>query len=478
MVRLVATLLTALAIAIAVAPAACATTIAEYPLPPGAAGSAAISVAGDGGVWTALSGGIFDDLKPGAGRLLRLDRASGNWDSVEIRATASATFGTFADGKILFTMGPFGRFLGVLDPISRPTREIADVGQAGYAGVRGDAVWIVGGRFGVVSTTEPFILYRITEDGQRFSFPLPDAGLSPRDLAAAPDGSVWTIESQSRFTPTGPAPPQLAHTLPDGSRTVLPLNLGPNGVNSVDMTVGPDGVVWIAASKGIDGVNAAILRFDPRNGMTQSFVVPRRGAVGPMVVDGEGRLWYIHCGQPFIVRFDPATATEFAYATPDPRGFPNRLTVGGDGALWYTNLASGGKQNPPTIGRVSLDGESLQVDGSVAISEGVRTGVTCVAACSASAGLTVGAVSVGSGAQAAGAKRRIVKLGRGSTRLARAGTGSIVIKLSPAARKRLRAQRTVRAQLTVTRREGSRTRVTRSRVNLLVRKPKIRRSTG
>lgn len=467
MARLAMTLFTVLAVAIALPSAAGAVSFAEFPLPAGTTQTGGVSLAPDGGVWTADGDDLSGGGLPGTGQLLRLDRATGTWSAVALPTHAALPVLTFPDGKILFATGKFGRFLGLLDPATRAIRPFADVGQSSHADIVGTTLWMFRGRFGVFPPPPP-VLLRITQDGQLAEFPLPEAGIMPLALAAAPDGSVWTVEQ--RFVPESRTTAvQLAHTLPDGSRAIVPVTINPNALKDVDITVGPDGVVWISTSTGADAVASDILRYAPATGATRSFHIALPGAVTSMVVDPKGRMFYVRSGEPFIINFDPATGTEAAYATPGPRGWPVELYNGRDGAIWYRHT-QGVEDAVPSVGRFALDGETQQVDGAVAIAQGLRAGVTCSTACFASARLTVSGTAVRRATvSAAAAKPRTITLGLGTKRLKRAGAGSILVKLTPAGRKRLRAQRTIRARLTVTRKEGGRTRVTRSRVNLVLR---------
>lgn len=111
---------------------------------------------------------------------------------------------------------------------------------------------------------------------------------------------------------------------------------------------------------GLATVLLAVLLFPPAAGAIDEFLVPGGGDPGGITAGPDGALWFIEEASSEIGRISTAGAVtnEFAVSTtPDPvpadPTLPNRLdqiTLGPDGALWFT------EPRDNTIGRITIAG--------------------------------------------------------------------------------------------------------------------------
>jgi streptogramin lyase len=142
---------------------------------------------------------------------------------------------------------------------------------------------------------------RITPSGHitKFSATL-NAGSLPNAIAPGPDGNVW-------FTVVGPSP-AIGRITPSGQITEFPLSTGlPDSITS-----GPDGNLWFT-----DGGCSSYLSF-------------HGNASGPC---GIGRI--TPSGQ--ITELPTTTAGFPESANGMPDGFPDAITSGPDGNVWFTD---------------------------------------------------------------------------------------------------------------------------------------------
>ena len=158
-------------------------------------------------------------------------------------------------------------------------------------------------------------------------------GLGTRDVAPAPDGSVWF---------NGQFAGVVGHFNPrTGSTKLIPLGKGssPHGI-----IFGPDGHLWVT-----DGGLNAIVRIDPRTDAVTSYPLPtysdaRSRSIGlaslevnlnTLAFDGRGKLWFT--GQNGVYgRFDPLSKTFDLYDAPLGSG-PYGITSHPSGDVWFTN---------------------------------------------------------------------------------------------------------------------------------------------
>ena len=171
-----------------------------------------------------------------------------------------------------------------------------------------DARSIVQGPDGNLWFTLPEVnkIGRITPAGVVTEFSLPVAGSHPCGIAAGPDGNLWFTQTAregvlGRITPGG----------------VITEFSGPNPYQSVqsgscDLVAGPDGMLWIGEAG--------------RGGL---------GTLQRTSLSGS-------------VDMIPSTSPTFGFG-------PNRITVGGDGAVWTT------AHREPLLGRATTAGATSRV---------------------------------------------------------------------------------------------------------------------
>lgn len=160
-------------------------------------------------------------------------------------------------------------------------------------------------------------------------------GLGTRDVAPAPDGSVWF---------NGQFAGVVGHLNPKtGAMKLIPLGKGssPHGI-----IFGPDGLLWVT-----DGGLNAIVSIDPRTEKVSVYRLPefhdsRSREIGlsslevnlnTPAFDGRGKLWFT--GQNGVYgRFDPSTKVFNLYEAPLGSG-PYGITSHPSGDVWFTNWA-------------------------------------------------------------------------------------------------------------------------------------------
>jgi virginiamycin B lyase len=238
---------------------------------------------------------------------------------VEYRARAGTDIPTAlapaADGAVWFTL-EMSDAIGVIrngrmERLSKPTPNLEPLGLA--ADPAGGA-WYTDTVLRAIS--------RISSGGAIQSFPLPTAIVRLGRLAMGPDGSVWfadaTTSSVTRlkdgvFTRHEPRSPGAA----------------PFGV-----AVDARGEVWAT----LQNANK-LLRIAP-DGEIREFDVPSPvGALGDVVIDGAGAVWFADLHGNTIYRFVDARFT--AFPIPTPAAGLTALAVAPDAAVWFTELRLG-----------------------------------------------------------------------------------------------------------------------------------------
>jgi virginiamycin B lyase len=222
----------------------------------------------------------------------------------------------------------------------------------GVTGGPDGAVWFAelgGGRIG-----------RLAPAGGLDEYTLPGADDSPTSIASGPDGNLWFTESASdaigRITPAG--------AIAEYGGIV-------SGGAPQDIALGPDGNLWFTEA----GYNTGnrIGRMTPQ-GSLQEFCIRTCNAPVALADQGlhptgivagpDGRVWFAEAnpatgdGKPgpygdagagYIGAASP-DGTVHEYPVPTPNAQPTDITVGADGALWFTERAAG------RIGRITTAG--------------------------------------------------------------------------------------------------------------------------
>ncbi len=108
-----------------------------------------------------------------------------------------------------------------------------------------------------------------------------ESGSQPRRMATAPDGSLWVT-----LYGTG----KLLHVDPDAAKVIHAYVL-PGGPKSGPYAVTVDGAGMVWAN---EFATDTLVHLDPQTGQMRTFPLPSKSVgVRKMIVDAEGRLWYM-----------------------------------------------------------------------------------------------------------------------------------------------------------------------------------------
>ena len=192
---------------------------------------------------------------------------------------------------------------------------------------------------------------RITTGGTITEFALPAAGSNPTAIATDLDGNLWFTEPER-------------HTI--GRIDVNNLPFGATNPIIINVTGSPFGIVsdravaeklWFTESVpdliGNADKNAVVLneiKFEA--GVSSPARAPQRIALG-----GDGALWFTEASANRIGRIDPNSnvITEFSQGI-TANSAPTGITAGVDGNLWFTEGAAG------KIGRITTSGVVTEFD--------------------------------------------------------------------------------------------------------------------
>lgn len=236
----------------------------EWDLPDGARPHGLL-VAGNGHVYyTGNGNGTIGELDPASGKVIEHKAPSGGDPHTLI---------TDGKGTIWFTVQSGGR-IGKLDMASGKITEYASRGRPyGIAMDKTGNVWfcqLAGDRLGKLDPASG----KITELET-------GAGSQPRRMSIAPDGLLWvTLYGNGKLIQVDPAAMKIVkqYDLPAGRSG------GPYAV-----TVDGSGNVWAN-----EIATDTVVRLIPQSGEMQKFELPSKGVgIRKMVVDAEGRLWYM-----------------------------------------------------------------------------------------------------------------------------------------------------------------------------------------
>ena len=149
-------------------------------------------------------------------------------------------------------------------------------------------------------------------------------GIGARDVAPAPDGTVWFA---GQFSGTvGHLDPKTGHfsLYPLGPRS------SPHGINW-----GPDGNVWV-----VDGGQNALVRVHPADHKMTYFRIPKPYEdlnLNTGVFDHAGMFWFTG-DNGYYGRLDPASGKIEIWDAPRGMG-PYGITVTPQGTIWFTSFA-------------------------------------------------------------------------------------------------------------------------------------------
>ncbi len=241
-----------------------AKTFKEWDLPPGARPHGLL-VDRNGQVWyTGNGNGTIGQLDPTTGKVVEHKAPSGG---------DPHTLVTDDQGLIWFTVQGGSR-IGRLDTRTGVITEFQAAGRPyGIALDKAGNVWfceIGGNKLGKLDPRTG----KITELSL-------ERGSSPRRMAAAPDGSLWvTLAGNGKLLRVDPVAGKVV------KEYALPA--GPSG-EPYAVTVDGAGIVW-ANEISTD----TVVRLDPTTGQMRVIPLPSKDVgIRKMIVDAEGRLWYM-----------------------------------------------------------------------------------------------------------------------------------------------------------------------------------------
>ncbi|MDQ6892455.1 MAG: Virginiamycin B lyase [Acidobacteriota bacterium] len=173
-----------------------------------------------------------------------------------------------------------------------------------------------------------FVVGKITTAGVATEYPTPVTPISPDQIAPGPDGALWfTLYSDSR----------VGRITTSGQVTMLPL---PSGAVARAIAKGSDGQLWLAPE------SAAIGRLTV-SGAYSEIPIPSGGSAageGTLATSAVGDVWFSESVAKRIGRILRNGGLE-EFPLPSLAGFPQAITVGPDGAVWFAEFGQ------PIIGR-------------------------------------------------------------------------------------------------------------------------------
>ncbi len=170
---------------------------------------------------------------------------------------------------------------------------------------------------------------RITPSGTIIEFTIPTAYSYPEGIAAARDGNLWFTETFGN---------QIGRITPSGAITEFTIpasNSQPGGI-----TAGSDGSLWFTEYTG-----SQIGRLTPT---ATTISNPTTVPADATITTPFGTTFPPGSTIPAGTVLPPGTITEFA--TPTADSYPNGITAGADGNLWFT------EQSADQIGRLTPSG--------------------------------------------------------------------------------------------------------------------------
>jgi len=180
------------------------------------------------------------------------------------------------------------------------------------------------------------------------SFRIPTADSQPISIVVGPDRNLWFTE-QNRS--------QVARITPNGVITEFPTPTVsfPSGI-----TAGPDGNVWFS-----EGAAGQVAFINPE-GEIEEILFSSSGVATGIVTGPDDNVWFIDVTGNRIWRLEIATRNLTSFTIPTPDSFPNDITVGGDGNLWFTEGGAGKIGRITTSGVITEFGSGLSLPFSIA----------------------------------------------------------------------------------------------------------------
>ncbi|HTZ55059.1 MAG TPA: hypothetical protein VMB20_08330 [Candidatus Acidoferrum sp.] len=152
--------------------------------------------------------------------------------------------------------------------------------------------------------------------------------IRPYGITKGPDGNIWFTEGTSNVDAISP------------TNASLVFNQNISGSDLFDIIAGSDGAMWIT-DQNLEGVDRLATVGTP---VVAQYALPSSGSPVGITTDSTGQLWVANSGPNSIWTLD--TGGMFANPVASPSGQPYAITVGPDGAIWFTEGAYIGRYNP------------------------------------------------------------------------------------------------------------------------------------
>lgn len=197
-------------------------------------------------------------------------------------------------------------------------------------------------------------------------------------LTTGPDGRVWGLDARFRrvfvIDPSVSPDPDCSgnamvgfERLPADLRQAGDYDAGdifdldpqtdpdviPGEAPYAGLIAGPDGNLWILARERGNETQGYVLRMNTSGVVTGQFAIPRTtdSRPGRVTVGPDGALWFTQPNDAQIARLDPATGAITEYDLPAGSA-PRGITTGGDGAIWFTSYDDAQTSNLSYVGRL------------------------------------------------------------------------------------------------------------------------------
>ena len=216
-------------------------------------------------------------------------------------------------------------------------------------GARGAVAGITVGPDGALWFTTVNSIWRITTRGVMTQYPLPDdgnfysGGRFATDITAGPDGALW-------FTEVNAA--KIGRITTDGTIAEFPLPATDRA--PVKIAVGSDGALWFTEFINTQG---RIGRITTDGVISEYAVAPCQGTCGRYpngITSGpDGALWFTDLGDDRLHSITTeGVIRDYGLVALNSYGYaPGDITPGPDGALWFT-----GQGNTDALGRITTSG--------------------------------------------------------------------------------------------------------------------------
>lgn len=290
------------------APAGAASTITEFPLPPGQVTPASVVVDSHGAVWfTEFAGGAVGRFAHGRFTGFKLPISGMSTPASLVNGPDGARWFTDTTNSEIWRISSSGAITGFPIP---PCTGCFYSGGSGIGNIisgPGGALWYARPGNGTIG--------RITTTGQVHEFPVTGLGSYPGWITAGPDGAIWFTVSNgiARMTTSGA------------------VSLVWNGVNYPStVTTGPDGNLWFTVPSSDE-----VGRLTP-SGHARLFRVATNCSPD-QITPGDGSLW-VSCDNLSLV-YRISTAGALTPITVPHDGTITGIAQAPDGAMWFTELA-------------------------------------------------------------------------------------------------------------------------------------------